>query len=547
MGFITWFLNVSNNALDVALPWVGLAVLGLVVLFSLGRDIRRLNNNNRGGGIGMGEIMLQMIMLVVIEIVLALLFWWLPALVSRWTGWGWMAPALRWIEFYLILILIAASLGKKHGEGRWFASASVHFAVLLFGWLVDRWTGIFFISLTLIGAYYVALYRLALVVLPANNPEDGVENWGRFAILAAYTWGAQFPLYVVAEHAWKKPETRIQGTFTRRLPFPGLIWTKSHQAVGITSGTEFRRVAGPGVVYMGRMERPFQVIDLRSQLRSSKIDVVSKDGIKFKAIVFTAFRIDPNRWDAATYGSLWQLNPNLQGAKNPDQNQGSFPYSGLRVEETMRKTSTKAAGDAVIFWDQWVLNVVEDEARKNISQKTLDELWRPANDTRGANALDIISNQIKANTELQIRAAGILLFAARIVNFEFTTGKGEIDPISKQQIATWGAEWERRRTRIMDEAQAQSDQSQQEARAYAESLLLNSIAEGLQKTQEINPNLPRYVIAVRFLSALQDYIHRKPNEGEETIENDQSIQGVGTNLGLLKNRFLSDNNQEKPS
>ena len=36
--------------------------------------------------------------------------------------------------------------------------------------------GIFFISLPLILTYYIALYHLAMVTLPANNPEDRAEK-----------------------------------------------------------------------------------------------------------------------------------------------------------------------------------------------------------------------------------------------------------------------------------------------------------------------------------------------------------------------------------
>ena len=68
--------------------------------------------------------------------------------------------------------------------------------------------------------------------------------------------------------------------------------------------------------------------------------------------------------------------------------------------------------------------------------------------------------------------------------FQFFKQDNEIDEISKQQLATWSSEWERKRIRILSEAEAESEHSQQEARAYAESLLLNSIAEGYKKQRK---------------------------------------------------------------
>jgi len=285
----------------------------------------------------------------------------------------------------------------------------------VFGWLVKGWIGLLFISLPLIFSYYLALYQLAMVTLPVNNPEDSLEKRRRFLILVSYTWGAQFPLYVVGEHAWKKPENRIPGSFTRNLPMriPGLFWTKSHQVVGITSGIQFKRVDGPGLAFMEKMERPFQVVDLRSQVRTTDIDVVSKDGINFKAIVLCGFRMDPETWDTETYTKLRSMNNLLRGADKPSYTDGSFPFSNLRIQAALGTTSTPEAGDGIIYWDQWAVNIIEDAARKVISQKTLDELWRPENDKKEANALDRIAVEIKSGAELPLRSAGILLFVAR--------------------------------------------------------------------------------------------------------------------------------------
>jgi len=288
----------------------------------------------------------------------------------------------------------------------------------------------------------------------------------------------------------------------------------------ISGGTKFKRVDGPGVVFPGKLERLDRVFDLRLQLRTKEIDVVSKDGIRFIVRYFTGFRIDNEEWKKEVYDALRPLNPLLRGADKLSYTEGSFSYSHLRVQATLGMTSTKTTTDEkIIYWDQWAVNVIEDQTRKVISQKNLDELWRPADDKKFANALDVIAEEIKKNSELTLRGAGILLVVARVVNFRFLpkagAKEGEMDDISRQQINTWASEWERKRDHILSEAQAESDRSQQEARAYAESLLLNSIAEGLQKTHEINPNLPHYVIAMRFLSALQDYVHQQPAEGEQ--------------------------------
>lgn len=252
--------------------------------------------------------------------------------------------------------------------------------------------------------------------------------------------------------------------------------------------------------------------------------------------------MDPEIWDKNTYDTLRPMNNILRGADKPTYTKGSFPFSVLRVQAALGITSTKAAeGNSTIYWDEWALSVIEDQARKVISQKNLDELWRPTDDKKFANALDKIANEIKENTALIFRAKGILLIVSRIVNFRFTgdkdQNKDQVDEISKQQLATWGSEWERKRVRMLSEAQAESEHTQQEARAYAESLLLNSIADGLQKAKEIDPNLPRYVIAMRFLSSLQDFVHKLPEE--------KNMQELETSFKEWQEQYFPKQGREK--
>jgi len=322
-------------------------------------------------------------------------------------------------------------LGHEFGKKRWFFSALGHIAVITLGWIFNRWMGILFVSIPLIVAYYCILRDLALIVMPTSNPEDRVEQKKRINAFISYSWGIQSPMTVVDGHAWMWYAPRIFGDVTwdfsdfpfpiiKNLERPGLIWTRSHQVAAISGGTKFKRVDGPGVVFTGKVERLEQVFDLRMQLRTNEIDVVSKDGIHFIARFFTVFRIDNENWKKEIYESLRPMNALLRGADKLSHTKGSFPYSNLRVQAVLGMTSTNATtGDPIIYWDQWVMTVVEDQTRKVISQKNLDELWRPANDKKFANALDIIAEEIKKNSELILRAAGILLVVARVVNFRF--------------------------------------------------------------------------------------------------------------------------------
>ena len=560
--FINNMFNLANYGLDIAFLGGGLALLLVAYpVYFFASSLKKYSDEHRGR-----ELIIQTVISALIGAGIALI-WVSPEIVWQiwfnkpfsiginvltdiqtentltWRELAWQFSSARWFISLLVFFVFAYLLGHEHGKNRWLLSALGHIAVIVIGWIVNFWMGIFFISIPVIATYYGALYSLATVILPASNPDDRAEKKKRFFVLASYTWGTQSPITVVDEHAWKKYDPRIPGNITwefaefpipliKNLQRPGLVWTQSHQVAAISGGTKFKRVNSPGVAFHGKLERLDQVFDLRLQLRTREIDVISKDGIRFIARYFTGFRIDNEVWNKETYDTLRHMNPQLRGADKLSHTQGSFSFSHLRVQATLGMTSTKTTTDEkeekeekIVYWDQWAANVVEDQTRKVVSQKNLDEMWRPANDMKFANALDIIADEIKKNSELTLRAAGILLVVARVVNFHFDDRAEEIPPdgISRQQLATWGSEWERKRTIILSEAHAEAERSQQEARAYAESLLLNAIAEGLRKTQEMHPSLPRYVIAIRFLSALQDYIHNDIDEDEQGKEDEKKV------------------------
>ncbi len=535
----------ANGMLDVIFLWGGLILAFDYPIYFFIANLKKYTRERKSVSLLTETIILFLIISVAgliwaIPEALWLLIAWMRGHpfdeLTDWRELAWIFSSVRWAELLVVFFVAARLAGREHGKTRWRRSAVIQIAIILFGWLFNRWMGIAFISIPLLAAYYTQLRDLALIVIPASDPEDRVEQKKRANAFISYTWGIQSPMTVVDDHSWKKYEPRISGDITwgfadfpipiiKNLDLrPGLIWTRSHQVAAISGGTKFKRVDGPGVMFTGKLERLDQVFDLRVQLRTKEIEVVSKDGIHFMARYFTAFRVDNEEWSRDLYNTLRPLNAILRGANKLSHDKGSFPYSNVRVQATLGMTSTKVTpGDSLIYWDQWAMNVIEDQTRKVISQKNLDEMWRPTDDAKFANALDVIAEEIKRNSETILRASGILLVAARVVNFRFDKIVGELttDEISRQQITTWGSEWEKKRRKILSEAEADVELSKQKARAYGESLLLEAIDEGLQKTHEINPALPRYVIALRFLSVFQDYLHRQPAEGKDGEESEE--------------------------
>lgn len=430
-------------------------------------------------------------------------------------------PIIRWIEIFAgICGTIYISTKRTSGMRGVFTSAG-HLGVLLIGWIYGGWLGLFFISAPLFAVFYYWTYCLAQVVVPASNPDDSKESLQRFKMLAWYLWGLQFPVWVISKDTDRVAEERISGDFFKTFGTPGMIWAQSHQAVGITFGTQFSRVDGPGVIYTRPYERPYEIIDLRPQIRTSLIDSISQDGIPYQARLLVVFSIDKDVWGNDEYSTLRLKNKLLRGAQKPDRNGGNYRYSRSRVTaalsiESVKYSIREVKKKPIIYWDQWVLAMVEEMARKELSIYPLNELWRPVKDKPDLNPLDVIALDIKNNISEQLKIHGISLIAARIINFQFDNDES----ILQQQIDNWGSYIEQDISQTKSNADAQLVNIKESAAAYARSNLLASIADGLDKISDAHPALDKkYVIVMRLIKALEDSLHQQSQTEDRSDEN----------------------------
>jgi hypothetical protein len=280
------------------------------------------------------------------------------------------------------------------------------------------------------------------------------------------------------------------------------------------------------LIFLGKGKQPFDIVDLRDQSSPSNIKAISKDGISFEAKVTVSFRVDRDAWTKDQHQNLRRENTLLRDAKDPDKNlRGAFPYSNARVKSVLsyRSKKTTISGEETERWISHVMSVAEEAAREVLAERSIEDLWM-ARENEGGSAAEEITNQIRNAISHTLRKNGIFLITAKATEFSFKEagfekkdGGNENDVVSDQQLATWSVEWERQRAMALADGQAESERYQQEARAYAHSILLTAIAEGLQKARAIHPNLPRYVIAMRFIGALEEMIEQQPDaEGKLT-------------------------------
>lgn len=474
----------------------------------------------------------------------------------------------------------------------------LHLLILGIGWLVGRTIGILLISLPLLLFYYYFLIHVALAVVPTSNTPGSLrEKILRVRYFFAYVWGFQYPAWVVDGPTGRIAETKIKGDQSRPWAAPGFVWAYSHQVVGLTTGINFSRAEVPGTVFTQTNERPIEgVVDLRTQKRTFWIDVVSSDGIPYKACLSASFAVDKGKWGPELYFRFVKEDPLLMDAREPDYTASSFPFSRQRIRvllsstgirsssikkvieseaakkasesttakkpveleknkktsetEATKKTSSKttkttsknektdkSSDSEITFWDEIVLYYVEKAASEVLSQRRFDEIWLPANDYQGVGAPAEIAKAIIESCSVVLRRRGIHPLSCRLVDFKFEREKViKTGQVERQQIATWQADWQRDTLETRARGNAEAELLRQEARAYAYATMLTAVADGLREMGGVHAALPRNLIALRFIGALEEMLHRQPEEDEKNE--------ASSALRKWKLRLLPDSKKE---
>jgi hypothetical protein len=273
-------------------------------------------------------------------------------------------------------------------------------------------------------------------------------------------------------------------------------------------------VDGPGIIFTGQFESPVALVDLRTQLRVSNIDTVTKDGMNIRAVVFLAFAIDRDAWPKKNWSraDTSKLRYHHPKSFELDHTQGNYPYSSGRIFSILSTSgvvSTNNPGEgekSEFFWDDWILKQAEHATRQVVSERSLDELWHPLSAHLGVSALSEMAANIKELLAPRLLEYGINLFTVRIVNYEID----EKSDIATQNLRTWSSMWEQKVIEANADVEIIYREEIEKAHAYAKSILLNVIAESLEKARNINEELPRHVIAQYYVHALEEYMKKQP-------------------------------------
>lgn len=466
----------------------------------------------------------------------ALIFFGLPFAVDYYLGdenKTALAPTIRWSM--IVLAGVFFLLRRKHVERHAWQMFTIIMLTLLAGWYMGGWIGMFVVSLPILIVNTYIAFQLSQVIIPVHDPKNTTEILRRFIVFFAYVFGVQAPFWKSPAHDAREVEKRIDGDKSVSAFIKSLVWIAPHQAEGILKGSDFN-VKGPGMFFLEKGEQPFDLVDLRTQVKKSKIKAISREGIPLEARISITFCIDDESYTRDMHYELRRANTLLE--REPNMNlDGMFPYSRGRVKSALSMRSTKIdtrGTETLERWEDHILAMAEQRAREILSERSVEELWR-ARLNEESNAAEEITQTMEFTLDTPLRKLGIRLLGIKVSEFQFNeeAETDKEDEIINLQLSAWSVEWQKRQSLQRANVEAEVERSQHEAQAYAHSVLLTAIAEGLQQARALHPNLPRYVIALHYIGTLEKLLE------EHSEDNEPDSQQAKVSLNKAKQNVLS--------
>jgi len=360
------------------------------------------------------------------------------------------------------------------------------------------WWGLILISFPAILFFWVGLIGFAFFVLPVQ-----LHEWEDAArCMIGFVTGYHYSYHIVKGD---QVEEILPGKLTRKGQFPGLVLADAHTVVPLSTGMGLSRVAGPGVTFTRRAERPYQkqVMDLRTQIRPGKVRATTRDGIDVEFFLPVVFSIE--RWPPAR--------PPVQAT----------PFSEAAV---LNAAISQRAGTNK--WDEAPLDLAKNIARAVIAGYLLDRLLEDEKPAEGpaAEAMERIADRRarlvrehratmprevvreeiqKRLTEAIHKLYGIKLIGVGLGNIE-VAGSDEVRAaILKQRVATWQAEWMSESVRRRAQSDAEAAREIGRARAQSQMRMIQALAEGFAQAQEGGKRVRTdLVVLLRLLDAMEE-------------------------------------------
>jgi regulator of protease activity HflC (stomatin/prohibitin superfamily) len=290
---------------------------------------------------------------------------------------------------------------------------------------------------------------------------------------------------------------------------PGHLVVYNSNMVLLEKAGRFSRIAGTGFCRLEKMEKIYDVVDLRPKRQVCRVEAMSKEGIPITCEADVSYQIDN------------------EGV--PPTEEVPFPASEDKVFQaaiaTWIREAYRAEESQTMDWSGRVISSeTEGTLRTILARYPLDRLI-------GLASLGSEHSREEIRRELEERLkADVPQLGARLLSVEL----GDIqvqDEVTQQWIDAWKAEWTRWSTERKALGQAKQAEQIESAKTRAQIMMLAAITEALQPLVERQQEVTSKLVLARLFMVLS----RAPSDPLTRINLPK--EAVGT-LKLLKDLIV---------
>jgi len=298
---------------------------------------------------------------------------------------------------------------------------------------------------------------------------------------------------------------------------PALLVVADSNAAVIERGGGFSRVVGAGITYLLPHERVRGAIDLRTQHRTVREKVMTKDGIPVEVDVDLVFRItdrtlpgDAEHIPPPALSLTTRIKRKLGVHVNPALLEASREHD-FSFEAVRRAVYESAvfSPDRAPDWAASFAGVRAGDISDQLVEMRLDEILAPDSPDHPLHEVPKIGLETarKAASPMGIDVTDMTMGTVDLL-------KEHKDLVDGQMLANWKAEWNRRATVLVAQGQAKRLQLTEEARAEAQANMIQALTEGFRVAVGENapPDVSREVIALRFIDTLEALVPVKSDK-----------------------------------
>ncbi len=309
---------------------------------------------------------------------------------------------------------------------------------------------------------------------------EGVETQFIEHLFNGYPTRPPFPYTMRVEGGRMIPDTHV---VLRKVGGPGFISIAHDSAVVTAQAGRMGRVLGPGFYKLKPFERVWDVVDLRPQKRTVRVEATTREGV-------------PVYCDA-------QIRFHIDGGDQTPSVERPYPF----LEDAVFRAATRQrrrAGKVIQRWESRVADgILDGEVRDRLERLWLDEIVLP-DDQQKSSMLRALEASIEEAVREAARGLGVVVDSVQL---------SPIMPLEaevfKQWLDSWRAIWQQETSRELAQGEAQALFTVERARLLAQTDFLVKMGEALKPYRDVE--VPPELVTLKFLEVIRSLSESDPS------------------------------------